>query len=186
MSFIFEKRDNSIEFFRSPCINFKPHLHEHIELVYIVSGKCDLYVDDKYYSLKKGDISVVFPNQIHGYENSIDLDAYVLIFSSDILYEFKELCYNKIPSSPILKNGNELILNLLFLYCLGLHPLSFANVLLKVRIEEKPVEYAISVIGKFELFRRLQARVILLIFRYSLKDVLNLFLNICAICERLI
>ena len=116
MSFIFEKRDNSIEFFRSPSINFKPHLHEHIEFVYIVSGKCDLYVDDKYYSLKKGDISVVFPNQIHGYENSIDLDAYVLIFSSDILYEFKELCYNKIPSSPILKNGNELILNLLCLY----------------------------------------------------------------------
>ena len=42
------------------------HSHdEHYETLYILEGECQYKVDDKTYNIKKGDMAITFPNQMH-------------------------------------------------------------------------------------------------------------------------
>ncbi len=47
--------------------NFKEelHCHNHIEIAYILSGKSLFNIDGKQYEVKKGDLIIINPNQVH-------------------------------------------------------------------------------------------------------------------------
>ena len=49
----------------SGTLNFPPHLHSHIEMVYVFEGRCDIRVDGSDYSATAGDAPIVFPNCVH-------------------------------------------------------------------------------------------------------------------------
>ena len=80
MDFVFEQRANTITCGLSNNLNCMAHLHEHIEAVYMISGYSELILEDGRFPLNPGDFSFVFPNQIHGYENSDNVRAFLLIF----------------------------------------------------------------------------------------------------------
>ncbi|MBQ7839858.1 MAG: AraC family transcriptional regulator [Lachnospiraceae bacterium] len=80
-----------------------PHLHTHLELIYLTEGSSIATVDYKDYRFEKGDISLSFPNQIHCYHDCEPVCGYMLIFSNDLFKELKEMFQTKVPSSPIIK-----------------------------------------------------------------------------------
>lgn len=67
--------------------NFLPHYHEKCELVFLVSGEVSYVVEGKTYKLKKWDVVVSRPMQIHTIlpEDGTDYDRFVAIFNPHIL-----------------------------------------------------------------------------------------------------
>lgn len=108
MDFFYESRHGENLIFKSKNLDFEAHLHEYIELGYVESGESDLYIDGKCFKLKSGDVFVVFPNQIHRYENSKNICADVLIFPPEIIAELKDVLSNSVPESPVADGDLEL------------------------------------------------------------------------------
>ena len=69
----------------------KPHKKDHFFILVIEKGKLQLHIEDKIHSLKTGQISVVFPEQVHFTSDlSSDLKGKIILFEeilfcSDIL-----------------------------------------------------------------------------------------------------
>lgn len=81
-----------------------PHIHTHLELIYITEGQSTAILDNQTYTLTAGDIFLAFPNQIHFYHDKTPIKGHLVIFSPDILSEFKEIFQTKVPVSPIVKD----------------------------------------------------------------------------------
>ena len=65
------------------------HKHKFIEVVYIISGRAKHFIDDKEYSVKRGDISVINSEESHAFLADPDCDeeflAYDLMFTPEFL-----------------------------------------------------------------------------------------------------
>lgn len=64
----YENKSNSITVEWKKPTHFPPHLHEAVEMVYVVKGTLELGVGKELYHMEKGDFAVVFPNMIHHYQ----------------------------------------------------------------------------------------------------------------------
>lgn len=84
-----------------------PHFHKDIEIVYVISGESLVCADRKKSTIKTGDIFVSFPNQIHYYEGAKRGRYLLAILSPDILFELKDVMYNNIPKSNIIRNASN-------------------------------------------------------------------------------
>lgn len=49
-------------------LEFPVHLHALLEIVHVCSGRLTMMIDRQRFVLETGEVGVVFPNQIHGYE----------------------------------------------------------------------------------------------------------------------
>ncbi len=114
MKFFYENKDLSIRAHYGDGLAFGAHLHNHIELAYMMEGRTRLLVDSKEYIVNAGDAFIIFPNQIHQYQK-IDHERYFLsIFPADLCPEFMNVFKNKLPVSPVIERAfeNEKILPL--------------------------------------------------------------------------
>lgn len=50
--------------------DFPTHFHQNIELAYCFSGAQTIVVGEEIFSLKSGDVCLIFPNTIHGYQTA--------------------------------------------------------------------------------------------------------------------
>ncbi|MBE6583932.1 MAG: helix-turn-helix domain-containing protein [Ruminococcaceae bacterium] len=62
------------------ALGFGPHLHKHLEIVYMISGATRANVDTEVYTVESGDLLVVFPNKIHSYSDLQPSNKYILFF----------------------------------------------------------------------------------------------------------
>lgn len=81
----------------------RPHIHTHLELVYLKEGRSEVILDNKKYMLEAGDIFLAFPNQIHFYHDLSPLKGYLLIFSQELFREFRDVFQTKVPAKPIVR-----------------------------------------------------------------------------------
>lgn len=84
----------------------EPHIHPHLELIYLKKGSGMAILDNKEYLIGEGDCFLVFSNQIHFYHDKKPLEGYMIIFSPELFVEFKELFRKKTPTNPILHSGD--------------------------------------------------------------------------------
>lgn len=82
----------------------RPHIHTHLELIYLKEGKCEAVLDNNRYLLEAGDVFLAFPNQIHFYHVQTPVKGYMLIFSPEMFREFREIFQAKVPAEPIVKS----------------------------------------------------------------------------------
>nr|WP_297863680.1 AraC family transcriptional regulator [uncultured Acetatifactor sp.] len=80
-----------------------PHIHSHLELIYMEEGTCMATVDYQNFLIEKGDLFLSFPNQIHYYHDRSAVKGYLFIFSPDVCRDLKEIFQKKIPCSPIVR-----------------------------------------------------------------------------------
>lgn len=80
-----------------------PHIHSHVEFIYIVKGSSIATVDNRSYMLTEGDCFLAFPNQIHFYHDQEKVEAYLVIFSSELFKELKHVFQSKIPKNPVFR-----------------------------------------------------------------------------------
>lgn len=89
-------------------VGYYPHLHHHIELVYVYEGSTNVAIGSNNYLLNKDDVMIVFPNQIHSYsfEYQTKNMCYILIYSPDDYPEFKDIFNLKIPINPVINKSD--------------------------------------------------------------------------------
>lgn len=80
-----------------------PHIHTHLEMVYMRKGRADAILDHRRFSLEEGDLFLAFPNQIHSYDPKGEVKVYVVIFSPKMHRELEKLLEGKLPASPVIK-----------------------------------------------------------------------------------
>ena len=86
-------------------LGYTSHLHYHIELAFVKSGKTRVSVDTNIYDVESGDIVIVFPNQIHRFE-TIDREKYVLlIVNPDMISELIKPLTTSAPISNLIKGA---------------------------------------------------------------------------------
>lgn len=85
-----------------------PHLHTHLELIYLQEGKSEVTVDNQKFLLESGDIFLAFPNQIHFYRDIERMEGDMLIFAPEVLPELKEVFSAKVPVNPIVNEEHLL------------------------------------------------------------------------------
>lgn len=82
-----------------------PHIHSHLELIYMEKGRSIVFVDNEELLIEEGDLFMAFPNQIHYYQDCSPVNGYLLIFAVDLFKEFRELFLSQRPRIPILKSN---------------------------------------------------------------------------------
>ena len=101
MPYQIEIREKTFTSSHREKLQFPPHIHPHLELIYLRSGSSMVFVDNKRYSFKAGELLLLFPNQIHSYVDESSIDADMLIFAPDLFSELKEILCTKTSISPI-------------------------------------------------------------------------------------
>lgn len=83
-----------------------PHLHYHVEIVYMLSGRMQAYIDSEPYEVGDGDMLVVFPNKIHRFVDEMHGNRYMLfIINPNLVPEFESIMASSTPESPLIKNA---------------------------------------------------------------------------------
>lgn len=82
---------------------FPEHLHNHAEMVWMISGHRSMIIQGQTYRLDAGDLALVFPNMIHGYLASEDAEAMMMIFSPEISADFGHILQTCLPLEPIVR-----------------------------------------------------------------------------------
>ena len=81
-----EIRKQSAVCYINQKLNFHKHLHDEIEIFYLIKGDGLAYCDGQQYELHEGMIFCAFPNQLHSFSNFGEKDScYVLIFKPSLL-----------------------------------------------------------------------------------------------------
>lgn len=108
MSSIFsEKRDKPF-LIHTDNVDFKPHIHEETELIFIEKGCGTAYCDGIKYELGENTFFIVFPYQVHSYcDFGKDTLAYTLIVKPDFLYDYVSVFSAAIPISPVFRYNKE-------------------------------------------------------------------------------
>lgn len=107
MYFHFEDRNYPLYMNTFSRLTFQPHIHSHIEMIFVFSGESESTADSKTELLEKGDIFIAFPNQIHYYRDLVAPKGIMLLFLPELAEEFGHIFNSKIPVSPVIKNVAE-------------------------------------------------------------------------------
>ncbi len=102
MKFTYEIHNtNNISFQIRDSIAWGAHIHKEVELVYVIEGNPTAYIQGIKYNIKPGEGLVVYPNQVHSYEDNGIFKGSVLIFDPKLFPEFNSIINGKVPLDPI-------------------------------------------------------------------------------------
>lgn len=88
-------------------LDCRPHLHYHIELVYMLEGRAQGYVDSTEYTIEANNVFIVFPNQLHQFV-STGPERYILfILSPDLIPELSRIFSEQVPVSALLEHADQ-------------------------------------------------------------------------------
>lgn len=76
--------------------SYPVHLHHSFEFITVVSGEMEVTVDNKVYTLNKGESVFVFPNQMHSL-SSKNSEHMLCIFSPELVRSYAKKVSDKIP-----------------------------------------------------------------------------------------
>lgn len=103
MSYFIQMHKIAIKVIRVEELWSQPHLHTHLEMIYLEEGSCEMVLDNQRHKVEAGELLIVFPNQIHAYYEQKPVKGYVVIFAPEIFREFREIFQSKMPENPILR-----------------------------------------------------------------------------------
>lgn len=104
--FFYEKNKEAFRIEKNKNMSFGLHLHRDIELIYLLEGEIKITVNNTEYILNKGEIAIVFPNTIHSYQSTVDNKYIMMIVSTDLLYEYREIITKQNVQHPVIKKDN--------------------------------------------------------------------------------
>lgn len=84
------------------------HWHQRTELVYVLSGECDIKIGKTTYTFYSGDLAVVHSGEIHSIFIAEECEMYICLFNPSILYNFQaEMKFIKgyIPAAELKQAG---------------------------------------------------------------------------------
>jgi len=103
MQYIYERRKN--DFVSNPIRNLAPlpHIHPHLEMIYLETGSSVAVLDGKEFLIGEGDLFLAFPNQIHAFHDRSALNGWIFIFAPELFPDLERLFNQKTPMSPVIE-----------------------------------------------------------------------------------
>lgn len=102
-------------------VDFPPHMHNALELVFVLRGSVTAICGTRRLAMTAGDVFVAFPNQVHGYEDTKDFEGFVLIVpAKPYLSVYRCVMEQKLPKEPVLHPPEPVYTQLLTLLQLAL------------------------------------------------------------------
>ena len=98
----FYEQRRPIWVYLQPNLDFPMHLHDALEIVYVLEGRSTVLHDTHRIPLEKGDLFVSFPNQVHGYTDTQDFLGFVIIITTKSLPAFQSILEKEQPAKPVL------------------------------------------------------------------------------------
>lgn len=106
MRFYYERRNGFYFDSHVNELDFPAHIHNEVEIVFLREGSSTARCGKDYVHLSAGDIFVVFPNQIHSYENSRDTLNYLWILPiKPCLSPFAHIFSKQVPEHSCIRKG---------------------------------------------------------------------------------
>ena len=103
MYYKFEKR--TTPFFATTSLSSLspiPHIHPHLELIYLTEGQNTVTADDATQLLRAGDLYLSFPNQIHYYDGA-PAKGILIIVAPELFPDLSDIFNSKLPKSPVIR-----------------------------------------------------------------------------------
>ena len=92
MKFIYEKeRHGKLHCYINNNLDVPAHIHDNIELIYIIKGTAKAFYDGNEYFLAEGNAFISFPQRIHYFYESRDIMAVISIIPIGYLPEFRKI-----------------------------------------------------------------------------------------------
>ncbi len=108
MSNLYFREIHSLKIYHTHKPTFPPHLHQNLEIVYVLKGQGDAYCDGEHYFLKPGDAFIAYPNQVHSFSNFTEgTYVYVFMIPQNYLEDFSKLINGKHPVSSKVQVKNK-------------------------------------------------------------------------------
>jgi len=99
----FHQRKSSYELRCRSNLDYPAHLHNALELVYLRRGSCRIQCDGRWYLLQPGQLFVAFPNRLHCYEDSRNVDSILWIIPvQPFLGSYQSILESTLPQSPVI------------------------------------------------------------------------------------
>lgn len=105
MYFVLETKEAPFISTRNTGLCPTPHMHTHIELVYLINGSSVCYADDKEEQANEGDIFLTFPNQIHYYRDIVPPKHCIFIFSAELCPDLFPAIHKFAPSRNVIRKS---------------------------------------------------------------------------------
>ncbi len=98
------KEKNDFEIFRMNSQHIPPHLHKNIEFAYCLEGTLAVGVGTTLYGLEKGDLAVIFPEQIHHYQSfGAEGSTLYMLATPSLSGSFMQTITTLVPVDPIIR-----------------------------------------------------------------------------------
>lgn len=100
--------------------NYPKHLHKHVEFAYVADGTMEMSINGATHTMTAGCCGLVFPNQIHSYQSTQDVQLMLIIIDMEYVDDFfDQINYLEMPEpffhKSMLTHYGQSILDLLFL-----------------------------------------------------------------------
>ena len=106
----YENRVDDLLIFEQNNLDFLPHLHAQLELLYVEEGEIEITINGCTQLLKGGDLSVSFPNSVHSYRtppNQTSMHCILVILNLTVVGDFINTLLKFHPKKPFI-NKNQL------------------------------------------------------------------------------
>lgn len=101
---IYEYRPQDFSLRMGDLFDMPPHLHSHMEILYLVEGEMQISINRERTVLHTGDLAVVFPNIIHSFKAMKEGGGLeILIFSPSLLRQNRSLLQQQHPRIPFVR-----------------------------------------------------------------------------------
>lgn len=98
MEKIFRELIRDIKFSKREVLNYPPHIHSDIEMVFMRKGTTKAFCNGEEYLLRPNDIFIAFPNQVHYYSDcSEDCDSLLLIMNPSLVFGYTDIFLERTP-----------------------------------------------------------------------------------------
>ncbi|MBR4256105.1 MAG: AraC family ligand binding domain-containing protein, partial [Clostridia bacterium] len=88
-------------------MNFPKHIHQSFEIMLMTDGEMDVTVDDRVYTLKKGDAVLIFPNQVHSLRSE-ESKHITFVFSPLLVNAYFSKLNGRVPKNAVFQPGRNL------------------------------------------------------------------------------
>jgi len=103
---LLHQHEKEFRIFKPRTLDFPIHFHNAIEIIFLKKGSATVIYRNARETISAGDIFVAFPNQVHGYEDSVSTEGYVFIVpTAPFLTAYGNILDKKMPRNPFLRRG---------------------------------------------------------------------------------
>ncbi len=101
----YQNQNSAVQSLEVVNMDFPEHLHDHVEILFVLEGSIAVQIMEKEQELKTGDCAVIFPQQIHSYHTPRESRTRLYIFEDSLTGRYLHSIQKHCPSHPFLSAG---------------------------------------------------------------------------------